>query len=64
MQVKIDRLDNFGRGITYINNKICFVDNALPNEIVEIEIIKEKSKYIEAKVINYIKKSNKRIKVD
>ncbi len=64
MQVKIDKLDNFGRGITYINNKICFVDNALPGEVVEIEITKEKSKYLEARVINVIESSPDRVKVD
>ena len=62
MKVLIDRLDHYGRGITTINNKICFVENALPNEIVEIEIINEKKKYIEAKVINYIKRSKARVK--
>ena len=36
MEVKIDKLDNLGKGITYINNKICFIPNVLPNEIVEI----------------------------
>ena len=64
MHVKIDKLDNFGRGITYINNKICFVDNALPGEVVEIEITKEKSKYLEARVINVIESSPDRVKVD
>ena len=54
MEVKIEKLDNFGRGITYINNKICFVENALPNELVEIEIIKENKKLIEAKTIKII----------
>lgn len=62
MQVKIDKMDNFGRGITYINNKICFVENALENETVEIEIIKEKKKYSEAKVLNILTKSKERIK--
>ena len=61
MQVEIVKLDNFARGITYINNKICFVYNALPKEIVEIEIIKETTKYLEAKVNNYIQKSPFRI---
>ena len=46
MKVEVLKLDNFGRGITYINDKICFIENALPNEVVEIEIIKETSKYI------------------
>ena len=57
MEVKIEKLDNLGRGITYINNKICFIPNVLPNEIVEIEITKENKKYLEAKCIN-IKESS------
>lgn len=61
MQVKIEKLDNFGRGITYLNNKICFVENAYPEEIVEIEILKENKKIIEAKTIKVIKKSNSRV---
>lgn len=61
MEVKIEKLDNFGRGITYIKDKICFVENAYPEEVVEIEIIKENKKIIEAKAINIIKKSNSRV---
>ena len=38
---KIEKLDDFGRGITYINGKICFVENALIGEEVELDIIKE-----------------------
>ena len=61
MEVKINRLDHFGRGISSINNKIVFIEDALPNEIVEIEIIKETSKYLEAKTINIKEKSPIRI---
>lgn len=61
MEVTIKKLDHFGRGITYIDGKICFIYNALPEEIVDIDIIKDKKKYKEAKVINFIKKSNKRV---
>lgn len=64
MKVRIEKLDNFARGIAYINNKICFVTNALPNELVEIEILKEKSKYFEAEVISIIEPSIDRIEVD
>ena len=42
MEVKIEKLDNFGRGIAYLDNKICFVEKALPGEVVEITITKEK----------------------
>ena len=61
MEVKIEKLDNFGRGITYLNNKICFVENAYPEEIVEIEIVKENKKIIEAKTVKVITKSNNRV---
>lgn len=61
MKVDIKKLDNFGRGITYINNKICFVENALPEEIVEIDIVKDNKKYSEGIVSKYIEKSSMRI---
>lgn len=59
--VKIEKLDNEGRGICYVNNKITFVFNALPDEIVDIKIIKETAKYNEAVVIKYILYSDKRV---
>lgn len=61
MKVEILRLDNFGRGIAYYNDKICFIENAYPEEIVEFEISKETNKYIEGKAINIIRKSPFRI---
>ena len=61
MEVKIEKLDNFGRGIAYLDNKICFVEKALPGEVVEITITKEKRKFQEATCKNYIQKSKNRI---
>lgn len=61
MKLDIKRLDHHGRGISYEDEKIIFVDNALPEEEVEVEILRENSKYKEARVINYIKSSPKRV---
>ena len=61
--IEIIKLDDFGRGICYIDNKITFIPNTIPNEIVDIDVIKETSKYNEGKVIKYKKKSDKRIEV-
>lgn len=61
MKVEIEKLDHYGRGITKINDKICFVENALPEEFVEIEIIKETKKYILATTTKIIKQSKDRI---
>lgn len=64
MVVKIEKLDNFGRGITYIDGKITFVYNALPSEEVDIEITKNNKKYFEARVLKYISKSIERCSND
>lgn len=60
MSYIIDRLDDFGRGITKINNKTCFVTNAIDGEKVNLEITCEKRKFYEGKQITIIKKSNDR----
>lgn len=61
MITKIVRLDHQGRGICYIDNKITFVENSLPDEEVDIRIINSKKKFNEGIVVKYIKKSNDRI---
>ena len=63
MEVTIEKLDHFGRGITHIDNKICFVENALPEEKVDIEIIKENNKYNEAITKSIIESSPYRAEV-
>lgn len=61
MIVKIDKLSHDLRGITRVNNKITFVDNALLGEVVDIRLISEKKCFNTAKVISYIEKSSCRI---
>lgn len=58
---KIERLDHQGRGIAYIDDKITFVENALPGEEVLIKITNSKKKYNEGIVDKYIQKSEKRV---
>lgn len=59
--IEIKRLDDEGRGIGYIDGKIIFVPNALPDEVINIKIIKETSKYFIGEVVDYVNTSNKRI---
>ena len=61
MELKISKFDYFGRGIGRINDKVVFVSKALPNEIINIKLIKEKSKFSEGIVSNIIKSSDNRI---
>jgi len=61
-KVLIEKLDHQGRGIGRLNDKIIFVNNALPGEEVNVEITLEKKKFYEGKVIDIIKESSERIK--
>ncbi len=60
---KIEKLDHQGRGIIRENGPIIFVENALPDEQVEIKIVKEKKQLKEAQVVAYYKQSSSRNKV-
>lgn len=61
MQVLVDKFDDFGQGITFVDDVITFVPNTIPGDIVDIKIVKKKKKYNVGKVINYIKLSKDRI---
>ena len=61
MILDIIRLDNFGRGIGYDSNKICFVWNAVPGDRVSCTLLKETSKYKEAIVDEVLKAGDDRI---
>ena len=61
MIVKIDKLSHDFRGITKVNDKVTFVEGALPTETVDIRIIKEKKNYNDAKIISYIEESSDRV---
>lgn len=60
--MEILKYDHNGRGITYLNDKIVFVSNAIIGEDVEIKIIEEKKNYIVAEVDKYNKISSIREK--
>ena len=62
MEVNIIKFDHFGRGIGRINNKIVFIDKALPNEVVNIKIVNEKKNYLEGKIESILEKNINRIK--
>ena len=58
----IKKLDNEGRGITYLDDKILFVSNALPGEEVEVEITKDKKKYAEGYATSISNLNSMRVK--
>ena len=62
MEVNINKFDHFGRGLGKINDKVIFVKQALPEEIVDVDVITEKKNYEVGKITKIIKESDSRVK--
>ncbi len=56
-QVKIERIDQQGAGIAYHNNKPIFIEGALPDETVVVQVTEEKSKYARGRLIKILQSS-------
>ena len=55
-------MDHSGRGIAHCCDKIVFVPYALIDEVVEVEIVKEKKSWMEGRMIRILESSERRIK--
>lgn len=62
MEVVINKLDHFGNGIGRINDKIIFVKRGLVGEIVDVNVTKDKKKFMEGEIKEVVKASSSRIK--
>ena len=49
--IKIEKIGYGGKGIGRLEGKVCFVENALPGEAVEITILQDKKNFIEARAV-------------
>ena len=61
MKVKIEKIDDFGRGIAYIDDKITFIPKTIPGDVVDVSIINNKKKYNVAKINEIIENGKNRI---
>lgn len=62
LQVTVDSVAFEGKGVARLNDFVIFIPFVLPQEVVEIEILKVKKNYAEAKPIEILKQSPQRIK--
>ncbi|MBC62483.1 MAG: hypothetical protein CMP11_08495 [Zetaproteobacteria bacterium] len=62
VKVKISSIANGGKGISYHQDKIVFVSNAIPGDEANVEIIKESPKWLEAKLLEIPSNNPKREK--
>ncbi len=60
-KVRIESIAFEGKGIAHINGKVVFVRNAIPGDLVEIVLIKNKKDYADGKVIEILEPSPNRI---
>ena len=51
MQIQIEKIGYGGKGIGRVEGKVCFVENALPGETVEVEILQDKKNFMEARAV-------------
>ena len=61
LTVSVEKLDINGVGVGHWQNKPIFIAGALPNEVVEVKVIEQKSKYARAKLISIAKQSDNRV---
>jgi len=62
MQVRIKKLVYPGKSLAELEGKVVFTDAGLPGELVEIEPVRERSSFIEARTIAVIEPSLRRVK--
>jgi len=58
--VSVQKLDHLGAGIAYLDKKPVFIDGALADEEVLIQLTESKSKFARAKLIKVLKPSQQR----
>lgn len=61
MLVRTYKYDDLGNGICKIDNKVCFIKRALPNEYLDIKLVKDKKKYSYGVINKVLTKNENRI---
>jgi len=57
-KVKVEDINHQGYGIVRINNRVIFVKNVIPGDVIDIEIVKNYKNYSIGEVVDFIIKSN------
>jgi 23S rRNA (uracil1939-C5)-methyltransferase len=61
MRIRIDKIVYPGRRLGLVDGKVVFTDIGLPGETVEIEIVKDKKSYAEARTVAVVEASPRRV---
>ncbi len=60
MQLRIEKIVYPGRSLGRTEGKIVFTDEGIPGELVEVEVLKDKKSYAEARTVEVIENSPER----
>lgn len=58
--ITIEAVAAEGKCITRVDDQVIFVPFCVPGDVVDLQVVKKKHKYCEAKVVSFIKKSDVR----
>ena len=61
MQILIKKIVYPGRSLADTDGKVVFTDEGLPGEVVEVEPVREKTSYIEARTVGIVEPSARRV---
>ena len=61
MQVKIKKIVYPGKSLAELEGKVVFTDAGLPGEVVEVEPVRERSSFIEARTVAVVEPSTRRV---
>jgi 23S rRNA (uracil1939-C5)-methyltransferase len=61
MQVRIKKIVYPGKSLAEIEGKVVFTDAGLPGELVEVESVRERSSFIEARTVAIVEPSPRRV---
>ena len=61
MQILIKKIVYPGRSLADTDGKVVFTDEGLPGEVVEVEPVRERASYIEARTVGIIEPSARRV---
>ena len=54
----VEDINHQGYGIIKVNNRVVFVKNVIPGDVVDIEIVKNYKNYSFGKIVNFVNMSN------
>lgn len=61
MRLRIERLAFGGGGIARADGRVVFVEGGIPGDVVEVEIIRQRKSFVEARVVSIVEPSSLRV---